>query len=217
MAGTPDKYYDLAVVDPPYGINITRQGLGEGGGLYRQPKKYKRGDWDGSVPSEEYFSELQRVSKNQIIWGGNYFDLPPTPCYLFWDKNNGGSDFADGELAWCSFTSPVRKFKYTWSGFIQQKMGDAKEERLHPTQKPVALYDWIFKNYLPNGGKVLDTHVGSGSSRISAYKRGNIDFTGYEIDPDYWADQEARFREFVMKHAPASLEPITRDGQFKLF
>jgi site-specific DNA-methyltransferase (adenine-specific) len=154
----PDKYFDLAVVDPPYGIGITKQSLGEGGGLYRKPKTYKRGEWDLLPPTDQYFYELQRVSKNQIVWGGNYFNLSPTPCFIFWDKNNGGSDFADGELAWTSFNSPVRKFKYTWSGFIQGGMGTFKEDKIHPTQKPIALYSWIYAKYLPQGGKVIDTH-----------------------------------------------------------
>lgn len=164
--------------------------------MYRKPKTYKRGEWDSSTPQNDYFIEIIRISKNQIIWGGNYFDLPPTPCYLFWDKNNGGSDFADGELAWTSFKTPIRKFKYTWSGFIQGKMGDFKESRIHPTQKPISLYSWIYKNYLPQGGKVIDTHLGSGSNRIAADKAGNIDFWGYELDKDYYEAQEKRWMDY---------------------
>ncbi len=195
MAGVMDGYFELAVVDPPYGINITKQSLGEGGGLYRKAKKYKRGEWDCLIPDDFYFNELFRVSKNQIIWGGNYFNLFPTPCFLFWDKNNGGSDFADGELAWTSFKSPVRKFKFTWSGFIQGDMKN-KEERLHPTQKPVKLYEWILMNYAKEGDKILDTHLGSGSSRIAAYNLG-FDFTGIELDKEYFDASVKRFENHI--------------------
>lgn len=199
MATVPDKYFDLAIVDPPYGINITNQGLGQGGGLYRKPKKYKRGEWDTSAPTPSYFSQLFRITKNQIIWGGNYFNLSPTPCYLFWDKNNGGSDFADGELAWTSFTSPVRKFKYTWSGFIQQKMGDNKENRIHPTQKPIDLYKWLLKNYSNPANKIIDTHLGSGSSAIAAYDFGVAEFVGCEIDLEYFEAAKKRFEIHKMQ------------------
>jgi site-specific DNA-methyltransferase (adenine-specific) len=218
MDGTPDKYYDLAVVDPEYGI-----GYSSLVGVKKESdgwKSRKAKEWDNVPPPPEYFTELFRVSKNQIIFGGNYFDLPPTRCFLIWDKVQR-IDQADCELAWTSFSSSARIFTYARgndSGFAPKLKGDDKKwANMHPTQKPVALYDWIYKNYLPNGGKVLDTHIGSGSSRISAYKRGNVDFTGYEIDPDYWNDQDARFREFVMKNAPASIEPVTKYGQFKMF
>lgn len=198
MATCKDKQFDLAIVDPPYGINITKQRLGQGGGLYRKPKKYKRGTWDSSAPNSLYFSELKRISKNQIIWGGNYFNLSPTPCFIFWDKNNGESDFADGELAWTSFTSPVRKFKYTWSGFIQQKMGNDKEDRIHPTQKPVQLYKWLLKNYASPNMNIIDTHLGSGSSAIAAYDFG-CDFVGCEIDKEYFDAAKQRFETYKLQ------------------
>jgi site-specific DNA-methyltransferase (adenine-specific) len=137
-----------------------------------------------------------------------------TPCVIVWDKNNSGN-FADCEIAFGTFTTGAKIFKYTWNGMIQQNMKD-KEERIHPTQKPIALYDWILQNYATEGQSILDTHVGSGSSRIAAYK-GGYNFTGFEIDPEYYALQEARFREFVMNMAPADLEPVTRHGQIKLF
>ena len=207
MAGYPDKYFDLAVVDPPYGINASNMTMGSGNHLFKKGK-----DWDTRIPDKTYFDELFRVSQNQIVWGGNYFTyyLPTRPHWLIWDKKNPNLSFSEAELAWVNIGKNVRIF-YHYSAMVED------DGKIHPTQKPVALYDWIFRNYLPNGGKVIDTHIGSGSSRISAYKRGNIDFTGYELDPDYHRDQEARFREFVMKVAPADLEPITKDGQIKLF
>jgi site-specific DNA-methyltransferase (adenine-specific) len=184
MSGIPDKAFDLGIPDPPYGININKQGLGKGGGLYRKQKKYKRGAWDSKVPPPEYFKELFRTTSNQIIWGGNYFDLKPTPCYIIWDKNNGDTDFADAELAWTSFNSPVRIFKFTWSGFCQENMKN-KEVKIHETQKPVALYEWHLKNYAKPGQTILDTHAGSFSSAVACLKMG---FTGtfIEIDEDYY-------------------------------
>lgn len=197
MADKPDKFWDLAIVDPPYGIDITKQGLGQGGGLYRKPKKYKRGEWDSAVPKKEYFDELKRVSTNQIIWGGNYFNLGPTPCFLFWDKNNGGSDFADGELAWTSFTSPVRKFKFTWSGFIQDDMKN-KQQRIHPTEKPVKLYEWLLTKYAKPGFKILDTHGGSMSIAIACYNLG-FDLDICEMDADYFKDATDRVKAHIAK------------------
>lgn len=190
-----DNYFELAIVDPPYGIKINKQSLGEGGGVYRGKKTYKRGNWDNKVPDKEYFDELMRVSKNQIIWGGNYYNLGKTTCYLVWDKNNGGSDFADAELAWTSFSSPVRLFKYTWSGFIQGNMKE-KEYRIHPTQKPAALYKWLLQNYAKEGYKILDTHVGSGSSIIACLDLG-FDVTGFELDKEYYDKSMKRITDFT--------------------
>lgn len=196
MAEFPDKFFDLAVVDPPYGIgedgakNATRGGAAK-------PRPYAVKTWDKEAPSQLYFDELRRVSKNQIVWGANHFisRIPiDSPCWLFWDKDNYG-DFADGELAWCSFKTAVRKFKYRWAGMLQQNMKE-KEERFHPTQKPIALYDWIFANYAKPGQKILDTHLGSGSSRIAANKAG-MDFWGYELDADYFAAHEKRYANFI--------------------
>lgn len=198
MKRFPDKFFELAVVDPPYGINASNMSMGEGAGVYRKPKTYHRGDWDRTCPDDKYFSELFRVSVNQIIWGANHFisKIPiDSPGWIFWDKNNGGSDFADGELAWSSFNRPLRKHKYTWSGFIQGNMSN-REEKIHVTQKPERLYSWVFKNYAIPGDKILDTHLGSGSSRIAAYKLG-FDFTGYEIDKEYFAAQEKRFKTAI--------------------
>lgn len=238
MARTPDKYFDLAVVDPPYGIADKMVTGGNNIDCTNKKKPIRRGQkgklnsvnemrkWD-IRPKSEYYQELKRVSKHQIIWGANYLPevmqvIGVARCGLIWDKQVS-DDFtlSQFEYAYTSFNKLSRIFRYAHSnsvGFAPGLKGAARIGLgIHPTQKPIALYDWIFANYLPNGGKVLDTHVGSGSSRISAYKRGNIDFTGYEIDPDYWQAQEARYMAFVMQVAPAELEPVTKDGQIKLF
>ena len=147
---------------------------------------------------EKYFIELFRISKNQIIWGANHFisRLPfDSPCWLVWYKDNGNTDFADCELAWSNFKSSVRIFKWRWQGMLQQNMKE-KEQRIHPTQKPVALYDWIFQNYAEPGFKILDTHLGSGSSRIAAYKN-KLDFVGFEIDKEYFDAAEKRYQDFI--------------------
>lgn len=194
MREMPDKAFDLAVVDPPYGIgesgekNHTRIGLAK-------PQDYKPfAGKDLQSPSKEYFDQLFRVSKNQIIWGANHFisKIPfDSHCWLVWDKENGESDFADCELAWTSFSSAVRIFRFRWNGMLQGNMVN-KEIRIHPTQKPVSLYTWIYQNYAKPGYKILDTHLGSGSSRIAAYDAG-LDFVGYEIDKEYFDKQEERF------------------------
>lgn len=193
MGRYPDKYFELAVVDPPYGININMN-MGRRKG---KRKKHKDKKWDKEPPSLEYFQELMRVSKNQIIWGANHFisRLPyDSSCWIVWDKDNGQSDFADAELAYTSFNTAVRKYKFRWNGILQGDMKN-KELRIHPTQKPVKLYDWIFKNYAKEGDKILDTHLGSGSSRIAAYKAG-LDFIGCELDTEYFEAAEKRFNEF---------------------
>jgi site-specific DNA-methyltransferase (adenine-specific) len=186
-----DNHFDLAIVDPPYGINASKGTWGSSN--KGKVTDYGKKDWDKEIPTEEYFLELQRVSKNQIIWGGNYFGLQPSSCWLVWDKLNS-ADFADCELAWSSFESAVRKFTYRWNGMLQQNMKD-KEIRIHPTQKPVALYDWILQKYAKPNDLILDTHLGSGSSRIAAYK-GGFNFVGFEIDQEYYEKQEKRFNDF---------------------
>jgi site-specific DNA-methyltransferase (adenine-specific) len=196
MARYPYKYFDLAVVDPPYGI-------GEDGGSNHSRSKiakskiYTPKNWDKEPPNKMYFDELIRVSKNQIIWGANHFisRIPfDSSCWLVWDKENGENDFADCELAWTSFKKAVRRYKFRWAGMLQGNMKE-KEIRLHPTQKPVALYDWIFKNYASPNDKILDTHLGSGSSRIAAHKA-KLDFVGCELDKEYFDAQEKRFKDF---------------------
>lgn len=180
MRSLPNKAFDLAVVDPPYGIDITESG---------RLKKYNANSrkWDKQTPNKEYFIELFRVSKNQIIWRGNYFNLPPTKCFLIWDKKQPEDvSFASCEFAWTSFNKSAKTFYYS-------PLHD-KDCRFHPTQKPVALYAWIFNRYAKSGDKILDTHLGSGSSRIAAYDAG-LDFMGCEIDEDYFKEQEKRFAE----------------------
>jgi site-specific DNA-methyltransferase (adenine-specific) len=194
MRGLPDKAFDLAIVDPPYGIgecgktNKTRSRLATA-------KDYKpfSGD-DIAPPSIEYFTELQRVSKNQIIWGANHFMdkiVKGSPCWIVWDKENGESDFADCELAWTSFSTAVRRFKFRWAGMLQGDMKN-KEIRIHPTQKPVKLYEWLLSSYAKEGDKILDTHLGSGSSAIAAHY-GGFNFVGCELDEHYYKAAEARF------------------------
>lgn len=187
MARYPDKHFDLAIVDPPYGI-------GENGSKNHSrcniatAKNYKpfHGD-DLQPPDDEYFRELMRVSKNQVIWGSNHFisRIPyDSSCWIVWDKENGDNDFADCELAWTSFKSAVRRFKFRWAGMLQGNMKN-KEHRIHPTQKPVALYKWLLTNYAKPGDLILDTHVGSASSLVACHDLG-FDAVGFELDPDYY-------------------------------
>lgn len=198
MAGYPDGYFDLAIVDPPYGIGASaksfiRQGKQTGKSKCVSGLKYEAKSWDNATPDENYFIELARVSKNQIVWGGNYFNLGSTSCYIVWDKDNGNNLYADCELAWASFGSAVRKVKFKWHGMLQQDMKN-KEERCHPTQKPIRLYQWLLDNYADDSCKVLDTHLGSGSSAIAAHYFG-CEFTGIEIDEDYYKAAVKRFIE----------------------
>lgn len=194
MARFPDGYFELAIVDPPYGIDVCKSGK-VGGEKCAKVSEYTKSDWDSEIPNKKYFDELMRVSKNQIIWGGNYMieNLYNTPCFLVWDKDNTGN-FADCELAWTSFDTAVRMFTFRWNGMLQQNMKE-KETRIHPTQKPKQLYRWILQNYAKPGDKILDTHVGSGSSRIACMQDG-FDFIGFEIDKDYFEAQEKRFANY---------------------
>lgn len=202
MRQMPDKCFDLAVVDPPYFSGPEKRG-------YYGSKKSKIGvhrDYPISplweVPGEEYFMELIRVSKNFIVWGCNYFDFRFPPGRIVWDKCNAASSFSDCEIAATSAHNSVRLFRFMWNGMMQGKsiaegnivQGNKRknEIRIHPTQKPVALYTWIFGRYAKPGDKILDTHLGGGSSRIAAYDAG-LDFTGFEIDAEYFDLQEGRF------------------------
>ena len=192
MARYPDKHFDLAIVDPPYGIGEAsgrEASRNSAPGRAQTVVKYAVKSWDKSPPPMEYFAELRRVSRNQIIWGGNYFPLPPTSCWVVWDKDNSG-DFADCELAWTSFKTAVRKFKFRWNGMLQENMAE-KEVRIHPTQKPVALYRWLLENYAKPGQRVLDTHLGSGSHAIAAHYYGTH-LTACEIDADYFREASDR-------------------------
>jgi len=194
MRDLPDKCFDLAIVDPPYGIgedgskNKTR-------GYLAKAKDYKgyAGN-DKEPPSNEYFEHLQRISKELIVFGANHFisKIPlDSSCWIVWDKNNSG-DFADCELALTTFKTAVRKFKFTWNGMIQENMKN-KEERMHPNQKPVALYNWLYHNYAKPGQRVLDTHLGSGSNAIAAHYFG-VDFVGCELDSYYYQAACQRFK-----------------------
>lgn len=188
MKEYPDKYFDLAVVDPPYGIDIA--------------------EWDKKEhkPTLEYFTELFRVSKNQIIWGANYFILPHRESWICWDKtlSNGktalGKNYkSEFELAWTSLNIKAKIIKYTYDGNIQGFNGGKVNytfKSIHPTQKPIDLYDWIYLNYAESGQKILDTHLGSGSNRIAAHKNG-LHFVGFEIDEEYYYAQEMRFKTYL--------------------
>lgn len=192
MKQFPDKFFELAIVDPPYGIGAYSDGT-MGGGVLAKQSTYKKTEWDFVAPETKYFIELKRVSKNQIIWGANHFisRIPfDSSCWIVWDKQNGENDFADCELAWTSFKTAVRKFEFRWQGMLQGNMKN-KEIRIHPTQKPVALYTWLLNNYAKKGDKILDTHVGSASSLIACHKLG-FEYWGFEIDPDYYALATAR-------------------------
>ena len=192
MATLPDNAFDLAIVDPPYGINM--DGGKIGGGVLAKQAVYTKKNWDLSAPTLVYFEQLRRVSKNQIIWGANHFISRialDSHCWIVWDKQNGNNNFADCELAWTSFNTAVRKFEFRWQGMLQGDMKN-KETRFHPTQKPVALYEWLLTNYAKEGDRILDAHLGSGSSRIAAYNLG-FDFVGCEIDKEYFDKQEERF------------------------
>ena len=188
---TPDKYFDLAVVDPPYGIGVSVS-MGRRKGDKKSDYHKFHGN-DSSIPSADYFKELIRVSKNQVIWGGNYMTehLQPTPCWLLWDKGfSEDVTFAQFEMAWTSFNSSAKKYNYNAA---------SNKNRIHPTEKPASLYSWIYNKYLPNGGKVIDSHLGSGSNRIAADKARNIEFYGFEIDSEYYEAQEKRFKIHKMQ------------------
>ena len=172
-----DKQFDLAIVDPPYGIDAGNMQMGN-----NTNKKWTKKDWDKNTPTKEYFDELFRISKNQIVWGGNYFDLPPSKCWVVWDKNNGESDFADGEMAWTSFNKPMRIKKIHWCGSASN--WEDTNGKIHPTQKPRDLYRWLLMNYAESGNKIIDTHLGSGSIALACNELG-YDLVGIEIDNEY--------------------------------
>lgn len=202
MKTLPDKAFDLAVVDPPYFDGPNRRGYyGSKQSVGPRVVYDTLEQWD--LPGEDYFRELCRISKAQIVWGCNYYAFPFGPGRIVWDKCNGESSFSDCEVAYCSLHDSVRLFRYMWNGMCQGKstmeghimQGNKalNEKRIHPTQKPVALYAWIFSRYAKPGDRVLDTHLGSGSSRIAAYDAG-LDFVGCELDRRYFEAQEERFQ-----------------------
>lgn len=215
MKEFPDKYFDLAIVDPPYGINADKMSMGTNrnrtdGGYPSEStaEKVRKGrlntgsgkiknralntmncNWDYKIPDKSYFDELFRVSNNQIIWGGNYFDLPPTRGIISWDKMQPWENFSQFELAWTSYNRPALIFKYSNTG------GKNIEKRIHPTQKPVALYDWILSKYAKPGDKILDTHVGSASSLIACRKNG-FQYVGFELDEYYYKLAKQRLDDY---------------------
>jgi site-specific DNA-methyltransferase (adenine-specific) len=197
LKATPDKFYDLAIVDPPYGIGESGD-RNKSRGKLAVAQDYKAfAGGDKEPPSLEYFNELVRVSKNQIIWGANHFadrlPCPKSPCWIVWDKVTGDSDFADCELAFASFKTAVRKFSFQWSGMLQGDMKN-KESRIHPTQKPVKLYEWLLTNYAKQGDKILDTHLGSGSHAIACNNLG-FELTACELDKDYFDASVKRIKQ----------------------
>lgn len=193
MRTLPDNAFELAIADPPYGI-------GEDGAKnhsrsnFAKSTMYTPKQWDAKAPDKIWFDELRRISKNQIIWGANHFisRIPfDSSCWVVWDKENGQNDFADCELAWSSFKSAVRLFRFRWAGMLQGNMAK-KEIRIHPTQKPVSLYAWLLKTFAKEGDHIFDPMMGSQSSRIAAYKLG-FDYVGCELDKEYFEKGCERF------------------------
>lgn len=196
MAHFPDKYFDLAIVDPPYGINADSKNSihkMQSKNSKSLSKKYGNQVWDKNTPNRVYFMELIRVSRNQIIWGANYYGL--VGGMIYWHKNVTMPTYSDGELAYCSLINSVRFFEYTWHGMLQADMKN-KEYRIHPTQKPVALYKWLLKNYAKPGDKILDTHGGSCSSVIACID-GGFDWIAFELDKDYYKSALDRINKHI--------------------
>jgi site-specific DNA-methyltransferase (adenine-specific) len=192
MARYPDNYFELAIVDPPYDFSLNKNAY-VSTGKYNKKQETRNGSFKiggnyldalNKIPDLKYFTELFRVSKNQIIWGGNYFNLPPSSCWLVWDKKNGDSYFADCELAYSSFKTTIRKFS----------SATQRGNRIHPTQKPVALYEWLLMNYAKQGDKILDTHLGSGSIALACHNL-KFDLTGCELDKDYYDAAMLRLKQ----------------------
>lgn len=198
MKAFPDKYFDLAIVDPPYGIKpVSNFGV-------KEAIKFSKEDvlWD-IKPDKQYFDELFKISQNQIIWGGNYFKLKGTRCFLIWDKLNGDNPFADCEYAWTSFNNSARMFKYFWLGAHIHRIEDV----IHPTQKPVQLYKWILHNYAKPDFKIIDTHAG-GCSSVIAFLDFGCDWIAFEIDKDYYEAANTR----IEKHKKRP-KPFFTDGE----
>ena len=193
---TPDNYFDLAIVDPPYGIGMDGSNNWSG-------SKHKVKEWDNDAPTDEYFNELFRVSKNQIIWGANHFisRMPKdSKCWIIWDKKNDGFSFADGEMAWTSFDTAVRFFRY--------HRGEQTDKRIHPTQKPVALYKWLLQKYAKPNDKILDTHLGSASIAIACHDFG-FELTACELDADYYKASIERIKKHVSQLSLFAPEELT--------
>lgn len=198
MKRYPDNYFELAIVDPPYGIGMDRTigiGIGKKKGFTKK-KEYKQKKWDKSTPDQEYFNELFRVSKNQIIWGANYFtkQLPVIKNYIFWYKKGQSVDnkFNDGEMAYASL-GRTRMIDIWWNGV---GVINSRENKIHPTQKPVKLYEWLLDNYAKEGDKILDTHLGSGSIAIACHNR-KFELTACELDKDYFEASIKRIQNHI--------------------
>lgn len=194
-----NNQFDLAIVDPPYGTNIHKMNFTKSlkGGLAKRRDYSSIGDWDKDIPRKKYWKELMRISKNQIIWGGNFFPLPQSRGWIFWDKRTDekyNTDFADGELAWTSFDRPMRCFRWLWNGMLQQNMKN-KQSRIHPTEKPKALYEWLLMNYAKRGDKIIDTHLGSGSIAMACWNM-KYDLVGMDINKEYVNAAKKRFNEY---------------------
>lgn len=213
MKTCEDKKFDLAIVDPPYGIGFGRAKNKSNKDIAKQKNYHK---YDDKIMNKEYFDELFRISKNQIVWGANHFisKIPfDSSCWIVWDKKNGLSDFADCELAWTNFNTAVRKFSFRWQGMLQENMKN-KEYRIHPNQKPVALYKWCLKNYASPGRKLFDSHSGSGSFRIAAYDLG-FDLISCEKDKIYFESNNKRFKEYI-KYESENISLFTDKEIFNL-
>ena len=208
MAGLPDGFFDLVIADPPYGLGMDKQ-IGKKKG--ETGCKWGGKDWDKPIDSESLFQEVFRVSKNQIVWGGNYFNLPATRCFLIWDKVLR-IDMADCEFAWTSFHTSARIYTYPRSSI----QGFMNPNRFHPTEKPVALYKWLLTNYAKPGHKIFDPMMGSQSSRIAAWDMG-FDYYGCELDADYFRDGETRFAAHIAKPVLFAPEQMYNFEQATLF
>ena len=205
MAQFPDKYFELAIVDPPYGIGAGKEVEHNGW------KSYGIKQWDNESPTDEYFAQLFRISRNQIIWGANHY-ISKMPydfsCFIIWDKGQRDFSLADGEMAWTSFDKAARIFTYARARALQ-------EGKIHPTQKPIALYRWLLHNYAKPGDKILDTHVGSASSLIACHEKG-FRYVGFELDPDYYAAAKARLDKAKAQASIFDAAPEPRAEQLAL-
>jgi len=197
MRDLPDGCVDMILIDPPYGINMAKRGIIGNAGL-AQPKNYIKSDWDKAIPSKEYFNEIFRISKNQIIFGGNYFVeyLPNSPCWIVWDKDNSGN-YADAELLYTSFKTAVRIYKWRWNGMLQQDMKN-KETRYHPTQKPVGLLKKIIQDYTKEGCIICDSFIGSGTTAVAAIETGR-QYIGFELSQEYCDIAEKRIAKAMLQ------------------
>jgi site-specific DNA-methyltransferase (adenine-specific) len=199
MKEMPDNAFDLAIVDPPYGLNFgtfNRTNKTSSGERVKADK-YKNSNWDNATPTDEYFNELNRVSKHQIIWGGNFFNLPPTKGFIYWYKQNPVPNFSDGEFAWASFDKPNACFAFKYYGNLEGNT--TASDKIHPTQKPIDLYKWLLDKYAKEGDKILDTHLGSGSIAIACYEY-SFNLTGFELDTDYFNAAKQRVENHIQSH-----------------